>query len=205
MTTLAISTWALRPLLQSDRLANRELEAKLLSDELILLARARAYEKDALEEIHNRYYQPIFRYVVHKVHDQQTAEDLTSEVFVRLLDALQDKTAPSNTLRGWLYGVASRVVNDHYRQQYRAERYAEKLAPNPRVDGIATSVERGMDLQEALATLTPEQRDVLALRFGLGLRIREVAETIGKQEGAVKQLQVRALRALARSLGERQS
>ena len=201
----AIATGHRPVLLQFRQLPTFELEATLLSEELQLLARARAYDRDALTEIHNTYYQPILRYVAQKVHDRQTAEDLTSDVFVRLLDALQDKHAPANTLRDWLYGVASRVVNDHYRKQYRAERYAETLKADAHEEGVARQIERGVDLHEALAELTPEQQDVLALRFGFGLRVREVAETIGKQEGAVKQLQVRALRALARNLGGQQS
>ena len=73
-----------------------------MPDEITLLARARALEDEALAEIHETYYEPIFRYIVFRVSNQQIAEDLTSEVFVRLLSALRDHTAPQNTLRGWL-------------------------------------------------------------------------------------------------------
>ena len=88
-------------------------------DENLLLSRARSLDPEALADIHDIYYTPIFRYVVMRINDQQTAEDLTSEVFTRLLSALREKSAPQNTLRGWLYGVASRVVSDHYRRHYR--------------------------------------------------------------------------------------
>ncbi|HUM71660.1 MAG TPA: sigma factor, partial [Chloroflexota bacterium] len=91
-----------------------------MEDELKLLARARALEEDALAEIHQTYYRAIYRYIAFRVSDQPLAEDLTSEVFTRLLSALRDKSAPQNTLRGWLYGVASRVVSDHFRQAGRA-------------------------------------------------------------------------------------
>jgi RNA polymerase sigma-70 factor (ECF subfamily) len=95
-------------------------EAKMLTvqDELTLLARARQLDPEALAHIHETYYTSIFRYVAFRVGDHATAEDLTSEVFTRLLTALRDKGAPQNTLRGWLYGVAARVVNDHHRKAY---------------------------------------------------------------------------------------
>ena len=93
-------------------------DARMLTvqDELTLLARARQLDPEALALIHETYYTSIFRYVAFRVGDHATAEDLTSEVFTRLLTALRDKNAPQNTLRGWLYGVAARVVSDHHRQ-----------------------------------------------------------------------------------------
>src|SRR5512139_3008209 len=91
-----------------------------VQDELTLLARARQLDSEAVARIHDTYYTSIFRYVAFRVGDHATAEDLTSEVFTRLLSALRDKNAPQNTLRGWLYGVAARVVSDHHRQSYRA-------------------------------------------------------------------------------------
>jgi RNA polymerase sigma factor (sigma-70 family) len=86
-------------------------------EELILLNRARSLNQDALAEIHERYYTPIYRYISFRVSDLQTVEDLTSEVFLRLLNALRDRHAPQNTLQGWLYGVASSVVKEYYRQK----------------------------------------------------------------------------------------
>ncbi len=175
-----------------------------MHDELALLARARALEPEALAEIHRVYYRPVYRYVAYRISDQATAEDLTSEVFTRLLSALRDQHAPQNTIRGWLFGVASRVVSDYYRRRARAPETAllESLPgggilPEEAVDR-SLAVEA---LRRALAELPDEQQTVLALRFGAGLKIREVAEQIGKSEGAVKQLQLRAVAALARRLG----
>jgi len=106
-------------------------------------------------------------------------------------------------LRGWLYGVASRVVSDHYRQAGRAPQVelteivpAETGMPEEEVDR-RLSAER---LRAAMQELTEDQQRVLALRFGFGMRTREVAETINKSEGAVKQLQLRALTLLSQQL-----
>ena len=174
-----------------------------MQDELTLLSRARALDEAALAEIHDTYYGPIFRYVIYRVSERAVAEDLTSEVFLRLLSALRDRSAPQNTLRGWLYGVASHVVNDYHRKQYRVEQVelhdslpSDAAGPADRV----ASALRWREVQAALPKLTAEQREVLALRFGQELPIREVARLVGKSEGAVKQLQARAIAALSRHL-----
>jgi RNA polymerase sigma-70 factor, ECF subfamily len=174
-----------------------------VQDELTLLARARQLDPEALARIHETFYTSIFRYVAFRVGDHATAEDLTSEVFTRLLTALRDKHAPQNTLRGWLYGVAARVVSDHHRKAYRTPQVEldEELVsadhdPADIVDRKLTQE----SVKRAMQDLTEEQRHVLSLRFGSDLPIQEVARTLGKSEGAVKQLQARAVAALARQL-----
>ncbi len=174
-----------------------------MQEELALLARARQLDSAALAEIHDKYYAPLFRYIAFRVGDRDLAEDLTSEVFARLLSALRDKHAPQNTLRGWLYGVAARVVSDHHRRHYRApeveldEGYASQAAgPADIIENLLTHEE----LKRAMLELTEEQQHVLSLRFGYDMPIQEVARTLGKSEGAIKQLQARAIAALARKL-----
>ena len=178
-----------------------------MQDELALLARARTLDPDALAEVHDRYYTPIFRYVAFRVSDRDVAEDLTSEVFTRLLSALRDKNAPQNTLRGWLYGVAARVVSDYHRRHYRAPEVELDETLVSREAGPAEIVDKLLahaDLKRAMAELTDEQQHVLALRFGYDMPIQEVARTLNKTEGAIKQLQARAIAALSRKLAPSQ-
>ncbi|MCI0394297.1 MAG: sigma-70 family RNA polymerase sigma factor [Chloroflexi bacterium] len=174
-----------------------------MQDELTLLAGVRKLDPQALAAVHDHYYPAIYRYIAYRVANRETAEDLTSEVFIRLLNAVRDQTAPQNTLRGWLYGVASRVVADHHRRGYRGQEVelSESLE-SPTADPADAVADRLAydDLQAAVAELTDEQMDVIALRFGYEMPIRDVAEIIGKSEGAVKQLQARAVAALSRKL-----
>ena len=173
-------------------------------DEQALLAGVRRLDPEALAEAHDTYYPAIFRYIAYKVGNQETAEDLTSEVFVRLLDAVRDRHAPQNTLRGWLYSVASHIVADYHRKHYRG---GQEVALN---EGLESDIKGPSELADkkqtlealhaALGELTDEQQDVIALRFGYEMPIREVAEIIGKSEGAVKQLQARAVAALSRRM-----
>jgi RNA polymerase sigma-70 factor (ECF subfamily) len=172
-------------------------------DEAELLGRARAHDTDALAQIHDAYYGPLFRYVSFRVGDQHTAEDMVSEVFTRFLTALRDRKAPHSTLRGWLFGVAANIVSDHHRRHYRApqepldeEIVSQEAGPEEVAEQSATRE----DLRLAVASLTDEQQHVLAMRYGRGMPIQDVARTLGKTEGAVKQLQARAIATLARKM-----
>lgn len=175
-----------------------------MSDDAELLRQALAYDADTLGQIHDAYYAPLFRYIAFRVGDRHTAEDLTSEVFTRFLATLRRGRAPHSTLRGWLFGVAAHVVSDHHRRRYRAPdtvELDEQLVSSEA--GPAEMAEEHVDredLRRAVAGLTDEQQSVLALRFGQQLPIQQVASTLGKSEGAIKQLQARAIAALARKL-----
>lgn len=172
-------------------------------DEATLLQGVRAQDPDALAEVHRQFHAPLYRHLFFRVHDAPTAEDLTSEVFVRLLDALQRKRAPEVTLRGWLYGVAGHVLKEHYRRSKRASVTTLHEAMPEADKTPAQQVESTLQ-QEKLAhvmkRLTQEQQAVLALRFGRGLPIRSVAEQLGKSEGAVKTMQARAIASLSRMM-----
>ena len=174
-----------------------------MSDEHQLLARARRFERDALGQIHDEYYAPVFRYALFRTGDREVAEDITSEVFKRLLEGLRAGTGPTTTLAGWLFGVAARVVSDHFRGAYRAPHAEldEGLAAFDETPSTLTvkALERE-ELLQAIKTLTEEQQHVIALRFGQGLSIERVARMLGKTEGAVKQLQARAVASLARQM-----
>lgn len=177
-----------------------------MHDELTLLAKARAFDEEALTQIHDTYYGPIFRYIAFRVGDQTVAEDLTSEVFVRLLSALRDRTAPQKTLRGWLYRVAYFVVSDYHRTNYKRDAVSldgelrDLAGDAPEPAATVAQKMRWEDVSEALQHLTEDQREVVALRFGQELPIRDVANLMNKSEGAVKQLQARAVAALSRQL-----
>lgn len=174
-----------------------------MQEELVLLSRARAFDQDALAQIHDTYYGAVYRYISFRVGDPQAVEDLASEVFIRFLKALGDRNAPQNTIRGWLFGAASRVVKEHYRKESRTRLTQLDDSIPGQVGDPAQSAEAAFvqeSLRQAVTDLTEDQQQVLALRFGWGLPIREVAEALNKSEGSVKMLQVRAIAALSQKL-----
>ncbi len=174
-----------------------------MQDELTLLAGAQRRDPQALAQVHDVYYPAIFRYIAFRVGDHQTAEDLTSEVFTRFLNAVRDRSAPQNTLRGWLYRVASNVVADHHRVKYRVKQVElnDDIKSNVVDPAQALSNKQMLaELSDAVAELTEDQQNVISLRFGYEMSIKDVAKVMGKSEGAVKQLQARAVAALSRKM-----
>ena len=172
-----------------------------MQEELLLLHRAKSLDQEALAQVHEQYYDAIYRYMAYRVNDLQTAEDLTSEVFIRFLHAIQQKNAPQNSIKGWLFGAASLILKEHYRKKKRAQltELDDALASDEVVPGDRLEAqENRRALRQAMDNLTEEQQQVLALRFGYEMPIRDVAETMNKSEGSVKMLQMRAIAALTR-------
>jgi len=162
-------------------------------------------DRQTMGAIYNQYFSDVYRYVRYRINDDSGAEDIASEVFVRLLEAVQKKQGPQTNLKGWLIATASNAVNDRLRRQYR--RPTEALLETM-LDEDA-NVQAQVDLREqtrafrlAFDKLTSEQQHVLALRFGLGYSLEETAESLSKKSNTIKGLQFRALATLQRHMGE---
>ena len=180
---------------------------------LIMSLKNDAYRTDQLQkldlqaigDVYDQYFIEVFRYARYRINDDTVAEDIASDVFVRLLESLQKKQGPQTNLKGWLIATASNAVNDHLRRQYR--RPTESLTES--MPDETSSVRAEVDLREqnrsfqmAYSQLTSEQQHVLALRFGQGFSLEETASYLKKKVNAVKALQFRALASLQRLIRE---
>lgn len=175
------------------------------STEDALLARARRGDQRAVTEIYDVFFEPVFQFVRMRVDDLPQAEDLTSEVFVRLVTALRGRKAPRQTLRGWLFRVARNVLHDHYRQSKFTETVLDEWLPAPEDDAPETQVFATLDAEQvraALRRLPVDQQEVVLLRFGQMLSLQETADVMGKQVGAIKSLQFRATDRLRRIMSD---
>ncbi len=162
-------------------------------------------DSQVIGSLYDQYFSEVYRYVLYRVGDPTLAEDIASDVFVRLLETAQNGKPPKTTLRGWLIGTASHIVMDHFRRKYRRpeEEISESLPDLG--ESVASEVdqrEQNRIVNSAYAQLTPEQQNVLALRFGQGYSLDETAAFMNKNVNAVKALQFRALAALQREVGE---
>lgn len=162
-------------------------------------------DPQAIGAIYDQYFPEVYRYVRYRVNDDTLAEDIASDVFVRLLEAVQKKQGPQTNLKGWLIATASHAVNDHLRRVYR--RPTEALSDDlpdaeSSVHAAVDARERERQVQVAYAQLTAEQQHVLALRFGVGLSLEETAQQMNKNANAIKALQFRALASMQRAMGE---
>ena len=166
-----------------------------------LLAKAIQLDPAALRVLHQRFYAPVARYIQFKVGDPHTVEDLSGEVFVRVIEGLKQGKSWQDSPQGWIMGIARHVVADFYRHRERmtevelTEHVSATKATDPSHQTLLNDQKRR--LMAAIQQLTDEQRDVILMRFMEGINIEGVANAINKTPGAVKGLQYRALRALA--------
>jgi RNA polymerase sigma-70 factor (ECF subfamily) len=172
-----------------------------LDKELIELAREN--NTQALAEIYDRYAEPIYRYLYRLLGDPAEAEDLTSEVFLKLLQALDTSRAPRDRLLGWLYRVARNLAMDWFRRE--GKRKTLSLDEELVADGDSPSAEVEerqvrQRLRKSISELAPSQQQVILLRFGEGLKVSEVSRLMGKSEGAIRVLQHRAVKRLSKLL-----
>lgn len=167
-----------------------------------LIQRAKNGEKEAVIEIYRRYQPTIFTYVFYRVEDQELAEDLTSEVFTRLIIRLPSFVCEDRSILAWLYTIAKRLVIDHYRHLTVANTLPLEESWMADDDSCTEKIaEKHISqawLKRALDCLTEEQRLVILMKFVEDRSNTEVAAILEKTEGAVKTLQQRALAALFR-------
>ena len=169
-----------------------------------ILARARAGDETAIVAIYHSYFDPIYQFCRLRVGDVHTAQDLTSEVFVRFIKALKRETAPHTSLRGWIFRVARNLIYDHYgrEQELPVDTLDQWLATDqdtaPEVQAIRTmQIERA---RQAIGMLAPAQQEVLLLRFDQQLSLQETADIMDKKVNAIKALQFRAVNTLRQIL-----
>jgi RNA polymerase sigma-70 factor, ECF subfamily len=160
--------------------------------------------------LYDRYVAVVYRYVFVRTGNRELAEDITSETFMRALRRIDTFRWQGRDIVAWFLTIARNLVADEWKSaRFRLEvTTAELLEHRPGADspGVASPEEavlqrqRDERLVEALRTLTPDQAECVLLRFMEGLSLTECAQVLGRKENAVKQLQLRALRALRREL-----
>jgi RNA polymerase sigma-70 factor (ECF subfamily) len=174
-------------------------------DEQGALNGLRKLDSKSIGAIYDQYFVEVHRYIRYRVNDEAVAEDIASDVFVRLLEASQKGQGPQTNLKGWLIATASNAVNDHMRRKYRRPTEALSDSMPDAVASVHTEVdlrEQNRAVQQAYAQLTDEQQHVLALRFNQGYSLEETALYMKKNINAIKALQFRALASLQRIIGE---
>ena len=178
------------------------------SDELRdIIARAQRNDQAAYEQIYTRYVDALYRYLYARCNRTSLAEEALAELWLRVVQYLPHFRIPDQgadqAFASWLYRIAHNLSIDTLRKDHwHAEIQPETLVSS-KADLEDTFVARDEwnDLRIAMDTLTPEQREVIHLRFHEDRTSAEVAALTGRTESAVKALQHRALGALARALG----
>jgi RNA polymerase sigma-70 factor (ECF subfamily) len=165
-----------------------------------MLRQAKRGDRSALGWLYDEYSPRIYRYLYRRTGDPDLAEDLTSMVFLKVIDAIQSGTSWQTSFTGWLYRIAHNILSDHRRAVVRRPECSlpETLAGDTGA-AMDEKADRGLKLRtvkNAMSELRPDYAAVIRLRFGEGLPHSAVAAQLGKTEGAVKVAQHRALKML---------
>jgi RNA polymerase sigma-70 factor, ECF subfamily len=162
-------------------------------------------DRQVIGAIYDQYFSEVYRYVQYRVGDPIQSEDIASDVFLRLIEASQAGKGPQSNLKSWLIATASHIVMDQFRRKYRrSEETLPETMPDegPQPSTEVDQREQRQQVKDAYQSLTAEQQEVIALRFGQGYSIEETAAIMNRNVNAVKALQFRAFSALSREIGE---
>ncbi len=173
--------------------------------EKALLESAAGFNEKALSELYDRYEARIYSYIYRRTGNETLAEDLTAQVFLKMLEAIRSDKAWHSSFSGWLYRIAHNAVIDYYRLRDRQPQVSleDTLTTTTSDHNPVVMAEVSLDaerLRAAIGRLTEEQAEVITLRFLEGYNISEVAEMLDKTEGSIKALQYRAVTTLRQLL-----
>jgi RNA polymerase sigma-70 factor, ECF subfamily len=182
--------------------SSEETEAER-SRVIALVELARGGDSEAFGQLYDHYQGSVYRFVFYRTRSQTLAEDLTSETFLRALRNMGGFRWQGKDFGAWLMTIARNLCTDHFKAgRTRLELTTEDMGVHDdATEGPENAVLAGFThevLLDGLRQLSDEQRDCLIMRFLQGLSIAETAQVLGRSEGAVKQLQLRAVRNLAK-------
>jgi RNA polymerase sigma-70 factor (ECF subfamily) len=171
-----------------------------------LVARAQGGERDALEELYLLHFDRIYSYLHMSVGNRHDAEDLTTQTFLKMLESIGKFQWQSAPFSAWLFRIAHNLAMDHFRANRRWQ--PEEDVPEPAGAEERSAEEEALyeigrqSMLELIEKLSPEQQQVLTLKFVFNFPNAEVATILGKTEGAIKSLQHRALVSLQKQIGK---
>jgi RNA polymerase sigma-70 factor, ECF subfamily len=164
---------------------------------------ATAGDVEAVGRLYDELVGPIYRYIAVRVRRREDAEDLTHLVFERIVAALPRYHHNGRPFAAWAFRIARNAVIDHQRRVRPTEPLETMVEPvdGAGIEAMSLRREELVELQQAIARLTPDQREALLLRYAGGLSADEAAEVMGRRAGTIRGLTFRAIEALRRQLG----
>ena len=175
-----------------------------LQDEESLVQQAQKQDNQAFAQLYEAYFDKIYRYISFRVRNEMETEDLTQQVFMKVLGSISSYKNQGVPFSSWVYRIAHNLVVDFMRQQNKkATVDIEGMQLISPAEDTQSVLERQIDVEEvkkASRNLTAAQQEVISLRFAGELSINECAKIMGKSEGAIKALQHSAVLALRKAL-----
>ena len=176
------------------------------SSEKELLNAALYFDPKALAQIYDLYSQGLYRYAARFLGDPSAAEDCVAETFSRFIRAIHEKRGPKDYLKAYLYRIAHNWIADYYRRAPDVSELKDTFPDSINAPEQEVSLRmRQAQVRKAIQRLTPDQQQVILLKYMEGWKNKEIAQAIKKPVGAVKSLQHRALGRLKKYLESKES
>jgi len=175
--------------------AGQELE----NDNLVIRAQT-SYNAFAL--LYRRHYDAVFKYCVHRLFDRHLAEDVTSQVFLKVVEKFHDFKGDERQFRNWLYTIATNFVNNQMRKSARRKTALSIFQEKSNITSGSSedSSAKLATLKQAMLTLKPRYQTIITLRFFENLKLKEIAEVLGSSPGTIRSQLARALAKLRKKL-----
>ena len=160
-------------------------------------------DNTAFVQLYRSHYDAIFRYCAHRLFERAKAEDVTSEVFIKVVENINGFRGNEQQFRCWLYRIATNAVNNHLRKTARRNRLLKLTREhcNSQDADCVVPAEKLALLREAIFTLKPRYQTIITLRFFENMKLTEIAEVLGSSPGTVRSQLTRALAKLRKVLG----
>lgn len=167
-----------------------------------LIVRIQKGEPGLFGEVYELFAQKIYAFIFYKTFHRETAEDLTSQTFMRALEKINSFDSRKGTFNSWIYAIARNAVIDFYRTKKNAKNIDDvfDLASDTDISAEFDSQEEFVEIHAALGKISPRQREIILLRIWEGFKFREIAEILGKSEAAVKMDFARGLKSLKKEI-----
>jgi len=167
-----------------------------------LVERAKT-EPDAFGELYDHYFGQIYRFIFSRVRDQEAAEDITSDVFIKALRAIGRYRPTGHPFSAWLYQISTNAIVDHYRAKRPSADLDDAFAvvdPGTPVDERTIQRSEAAQVWAAIDTLPEHQRTAMTLKLGEDLKLAQIGVIMGKSEGAIKLLIHRGMQGVRQRL-----
>ena len=161
---------------------------------------AKAHQSPAaFARLYRRHYEAVFRYCMHRLFEKQAAEDVTSAVFLKVVENFSSFRGNEERFRSWLYRIATNAINNHLRQVARRNSLLERICERTSINTDDCRASRSEPdsklaaLKDAVLALKPKYQTIITLRFFENMKLTEIAEVLGSRPGTVRSQLARAL------------
>ena len=172
-------------------------------DQDILIKKA-CSDPAAFARLYRLHYDSVFRYCSHRLFNRQSAEDVTSTVFFKVMNAIKSFKGNSKDFRNWLYRIATNAVNDHLRSAVKRKEAIRIVSDNIRSDRHVIASDEMSDkkvlLKQAILSLKPKYQTVISLRYFENMKLLEIAEVLGQKPATTRSVLSRGLDKLRKKL-----